>query len=211
MIIECPFCESNVDGIVLSELENYDQVNGIQFKDVFLKCPVCKNALVGGCEEVQVGPEKFIWSKLIRQWPQQETTVPFEIPPIARNSLIEARICFKAKAFSACAVMSGRTLEGVCVHHKTKSKNIASGLRELKDKGIIDKKLYEWGEEIRKHRNIGAHATEEKIPKEDAKDLLDFAQVICEYVFILNAKFERFKERKKKFQMRTTSKLSTKK
>ena len=38
--------------------------------------------------------------------------------------------------------------------------------------------------------------TEEKITIQDAKDLLDFAQAICDYVFVLNAKFDRFMERK---------------
>ncbi|MEE8136534.1 MAG: DUF4145 domain-containing protein, partial [Thermodesulfobacteriota bacterium] len=72
--------------------------------------------------------------------------------------------------------MSGQALEGVCVHHKTKKKTIAAGLTELKDKEIIDKRLYEWGEEIRKHRNIGAHANEDRISRDDAKDVLDFVQ-----------------------------------
>jgi hypothetical protein len=92
--------------------------------------------------------------------------------------------------------MSGRTLEGVCLYHSTKSKDLSHGLTELKDKGIIDDRLYQWGEELRKHRNIGAHATEENISKDDAKDLLDFAQAICDYVFVLNARFNRFMDRK---------------
>ena len=92
--------------------------------------------------------------------------------------------------------MPGRTLEGVCKHHSTKTKNLAAGLKELKEKGIIDERLFKWGEELRKHRNIGAHASDEKISKEDAKDLLDFVNAICEYVFVLTEKFNKFIERK---------------
>jgi sarcosine oxidase delta subunit len=40
------------------------------------------------------------------------------------------------------------------------------------------------------------HATEVKTTKYDAKALLDFAQKICDYVFVLNAKFNPFMERK---------------
>ena len=47
------------------------------------------------------------------------------------DSLIEAKICFKAKAFSACAVMCGRSIEGVCKHHDPKTKTLAGGLKKL--------------------------------------------------------------------------------
>ena len=97
-------------------------------------------------------------------------------------------------------------MEGVCKYHSTKGNSLVNGLKELKNKGIIDDRLYQWGEELRKHRNIGAHATEENISKDDAKDLLDFAQAICDYVFVLNARFNRFMERKDKTAASTSRK-----
>ncbi|MBN2272408.1 MAG: DUF4145 domain-containing protein [Sedimentisphaerales bacterium] len=197
MIIECPYCESKVDGEVKGEHESYDpREDPGPFKAVLLKCPVCNNALLGGSDLEQTGPTSHGWSSLTRLWPQQESHIPWEIPAIVRKSLVEARTCFKARAYSACAVMSGRTLEGVCRHHSTNSNSLAHGLKKLQDTGIIDDRLYQWGEELRKHRNIGAHATEENISKDDAKDLLDFALAICDYVFVLNARFNRFMERK---------------
>jgi len=199
MIIECPYCESKVDGVVIGEHESYNPTEDpFPFKAVLVKCPVCNNALLGGTELIQVGPDEHEWDSLNRLWPEQESYVDYDIPTIARNSLIEARICFKAKAYSASVVMSGRTLEGVCKHHSAKSKNLSAGLKELKDKGVIDDRLFKWGEELRKHRNIGAHASNEKISKADAKDLLDFVSAICEYVFVLTEKFNKFMERKSK-------------
>ncbi len=53
--------------------------------------------------------------------------------------------------------MVGRALEGICVHQKTKAKTLAPGLKELLNKEIIDKRLFTWGEELRKLRNLGAH------------------------------------------------------
>jgi len=207
MIIECPYCESKVDGEVKGEHESYNpHEDSSPFKAVLLKCPICNNAILGGSDLEQTGPEKHDWSNLNRLWPQQESYISWEIPEIARNSLIEARRCYKAKAYSACTVMSGRTLEGVCKYHSTKANSLVNGLKELKNKGIIDDRLYQWGEELRKHRNIGAHATEEKISKDDSKDLLDFAQAICDYVFVLNARFNRFMERKDKTAAPTSRK-----
>ncbi len=196
MIIECPYCESRVDGQHKGEHESYDpHEDPYAFKAVLVQCPVCNSALLGGTELIQTGVDDYEWSQLTRLWPKQESHVDWNIPDIARNSIVETRICYKAKAYSASVVMSGRTLEGVCKHHSVKSKTLAKGLAELKDNGVIDDRLFSWSEALRKHRNIGAHATDEKISKEDAKDLLDFASAICEYVFVLNEKFNRFMDR----------------
>jgi len=85
----------------------------------------------------------------------------------------------------------------VCHNTLLGLKTLASGLKYLKDKEIIDGRLYEWGEALRSARNLGAHASTEKVSREDARDLLDFSVAICEYVFVLNAKFARFKDRQK--------------
>ena len=133
MIIECPYCESKVDGEVKGEQESYDpQEDPFPFKAVLLKCPICHNALLGGSDYVQTGPTTSGWSSLTRLWPQQESHIAWEIPVIARNSLVEARNCFKARAYSACVVMSGKTLEGVCLHHSTKSKNFDQWIKGVK-------------------------------------------------------------------------------
>ena len=117
---------------------------------------------------------------------------------IINMTMEEAEKCYKAKAYSASAVMCGKVLESICSKYNTKNKFLAGGLKELLDNQIIDKRIYEWGEALRKHRNIGAHVTGEKISKEDAKDLFDFANAICDYVFVLTNKFENFMKRKQK-------------
>jgi hypothetical protein len=94
--------------------------------------------------------------------------------------------------------MCGRAIEAVCATYKTKSKLLAAGLKELRDKGIIDKRLFDWADALRVLRNIGAHATEEDISREDARDLLDFSMAICEYVFVLAEKYDDFVERQTK-------------
>jgi hypothetical protein len=110
----------------------------------------------------------------------------------------EANKCFKAGAYSACAVMCGRALEGICRHYKTKSEYLAGGLKELLDQGVIDGRLFKWSEALRTLRNVGAHATGGNVSKDDARDLVLFANAICEYVFVLSAQFDEFIERESK-------------
>lgn len=199
MITDCPHCDSRVDCEEKGHIElDLEHTGGAPTKVVLLECRVCKNALLGMSEVVQIGHDEWEWDAALRLWPAPETEVDWEIPEIARNSLIEAKICFKAKAYSACAVMCGRAIEGVCKHHDAKTKTLAAGLKKLRDDRVIDSRLYDWGEALRENRNLGAHATTEKVSKDDAKDLLDFSAAICEYVFVLNAKWERFQKRRKK-------------
>lgn len=197
MIIECPYCESKVDGKVIGEHISHSEEDPFPFKTILLECPVCKNSLLGCQELIQTGTDTEEWVTGNRLWPKPVNFIRRSIPNIVGDSLEEAEKCYNAKAYSACAVMCGRSLEGFCQHFGTKSKTISSGIKELLERKIIDDRLFEWGEALRQQRNFGAHATGEKITKEDARDLLDFANAICEYVFVLSEKFSNFIERQK--------------
>ena len=201
MIIECPDCESKVDAKVLKEHESSGgEEFVISFKTLLLECPICKQAILAGQDLWQIAPKETEWLNTRRLWPQPEKYLDLEIPYSVRKSLEEARTCYKAKAYYACAVMCGKTLESICSEYGTKNKFLAGGLKELLDKQVIDKKIYNWSEALRKHRNIGAHAGEEKIFKQDAENLLDFANAICDYIFTLTKKFEQFIKRKQKLE-----------
>jgi len=196
MLIECHHCEARVDAKVLGQVESYLPEETFPTRLTLLQCPVCHEGIVAGEEKVQTGEDRFEWTPPVRVWPEPRQHVDWSIPPIVRVSLGEAEVCFRAKAYSACAVMCGRALEGIISHFQTKNNTLAAGLAELRDNKIIDNRLFEWGDELRKVRNLGAHASDKTIPREDAKDVLDFTNAICDYVFVLASRFQRFVKRK---------------
>lgn len=198
MIIECPECEAKVDCAERGEIEIDPELTGFPTKYVLLECKACKSVLLGLTEVVQTGHDEWGWDAASRIWPVSEDAIDWSIPEIARDSLMEAQMCFKAKAYQACAVMCGRAIEGLCKHHDARIRTLAEGLKKLKDDGVIDERIFLWGEALRESRNLGAHATTARVSKEDAKDLLDFGIAICEYVFVLNEKFNRFQARRGK-------------
>ena len=73
---------------------------------------------------------------------------------------------------------------------------LAKGLQELHDSGKIDERLYQWGKELHEHRNLAAHATDKVFSREDAEDLYEFANAICDYLFVLQDRYDRFMQRK---------------
>ena len=142
MIIECFTCESKVDASIIADAPIPDDPSACDQRAVFLLCPVCKNPMVGIQEEYPVSPdfERFEWGAPERVWPEPEKPLSFNLPTIVRICLAEARRCYKAGAYRACAVMSGAALEGICLQFASK-KSIAHGLKDLLEKKIIDERL----------------------------------------------------------------------
>ena len=193
--IHCPHCEAQVQAGVLGEKEYPPYEDSEPSKYQFVSCSQCGTAMVGYCEWEQDEEGGQGWGRLSRRWPQVDQQLHRNIPRIVRRSLEEARRCHSAKAFTACAVMVGRAIEGMC-KDKVKAKYLGDGLKKLKAQGIIDEKLYKWGEALRNERNIGAHAGTESVSWQDARDVLDFAHAMAEYVYVLDEKYKEYLARK---------------
>jgi len=93
--------------------------------------------------------------------------------------------------------MVGRAIEGMC-KDKVGAEYLADGLKKLKSQGIIDDKLFQWGEALREERNIGAHAGTEAVSWQNARDGLDFAHAMAEYVYVLDEKYKEWVARRTK-------------
>ena len=199
MLIECPDCAAKVHSKLLAERVYAPTYQNDPYKCVLLECPSCQGVLLGLCDyDIYIafdGTEQEGWSLPKRLWPDPQKSYDVSIPPLVRHSLEDARKCFEAQVYTACVVMCGRALEAIC-NEKTGESNLARGLQTLKSTNQIDDRLFNWGEALRKERNIGAHASEETISRPDAQDILDFANAIVEYIYVLTAKFEAYKARK---------------
>jgi hypothetical protein len=73
---------------------------------------------------------------------------------------------------------------------------LVSSLKELKDKGVIENRLFEWADALRISGNEAAHDVTVTISPEDARDILEFTNALLEYVFTFRDKFEEFKKRR---------------
>jgi hypothetical protein len=198
-IIDCPNCTSKVQANVIGEKVYGASDEFDPFRISYVTCPFCEQYMLGIAEIVQVSSNTWDYPlKLTRLYPPPPNDIDHSIPDIVRDSLLEARKCFSAGAYPACAVMCGRAIEAICVEFKTKNTALFLGLKELKDNSVIDARLFEWAETLRIERNLGAHASAYTPTKQDAMDFIDFAEAICEYVFVLATKYEEFKKRKKK-------------
>ena len=195
MLIECKECEAVVDAELLSSFDENIEEN--EFLDLvnrysFLKCPRCKNPIL--VHQVKLDYDEF--EHPYRLYPSQDKQVNPLFPKPIKNAYQEALSCYKVKAFTAATIMCRKTLEGICDVRGISSGNLKPRLKKMKDKGIIEARLFEWAEELRISGNEAAHDVNITISKYDAKDIIEFTDALLEYIFTFNDKFNEFKKRR---------------
>ena len=214
MLINCAHCAARVDGELRQSIPVYEREDSGEitsgYRVALLECPSCSNPLVGLQEKQDVfGGETIGWSAATRVWPNPESSFDPSIPKSVQISLNEARTCLVCGSYTASVVMSARALEAVARHFHVAGKAerlmLGQGLQELRNTGKIDQRLYDWGNELREHRNMAAHASDRTFSRADAEDLFEFANAICEYLFVLQDRYERFIERKNTLDKTTTT------
>lgn len=194
IIIDCPYCEQRVQASCPAEHWRWQQ---LEYRIAIVQCSRCFNWLVARQNFLgPIGPyEQEEYSEAQRLWPSPRVTLSLQIPEIIRTSLDEAQRCLDCGSYTASVAMTGRVLESICQHYNTREGNLFNGLKELQEREIIDKRLYQWADELRTHRNLAAHASGTNFGRRDAGDIFDFAVAICEYVFVLTQGFEEFSKR----------------
>lgn len=190
MLVECANCEAIVDGEIIDSYTYVDDNTDIAGRYSFLKCPRCSRPFLmlqvddgAGFDEPQ------------RLYPPREMGMSISIPNSLRLAYDEARTCFRAKAYTATAIMCRKTLEGIADENNITARNFATALKEMKDKGIIENRLYDWADALRISGNEAAHGVNSQITLQDAKDILEFTHALLEYVFTFQEKFTQFKKR----------------
>jgi hypothetical protein len=192
VVIDCPHCSVRTNATVRGSIqysETYDVV-------VLAECPSCKGALLGTTQLFQDEQNDWQYEHAERVWPAPTSVeVNAAIPANARRDIKDAQKCIAHGIYSAAVVLCGKALERLA-HEKAPAKNLAASLAELKENGTIDERLSLWATALRQERNIGAHASEEEVSKENAQDVLDFTIAIFEYVYTLSEKYTEFMARK---------------
>jgi Domain of unknown function (DUF4145) len=208
-IVDCPYCKAKVGAKETGRVEESRMHDGKpvrKFTQVVVvgNCIRCGKILVGQYDQCFDYSGVFFQTSVVRVFPKPPRTFASKnIPPVAAHSLEEADCCLQAGANLAACVMFGRALEAVCAHKLLtkeeraagKHKTLATGIKELHTKDIIDARLLDWSEHLRAFRNIAAHASDQQISRQDAEDLQAFVYAIIEYIYDLTERYEEFKLR----------------
>jgi Domain of unknown function (DUF4145) len=220
-IIDCPWCKAKVAASETGRAEqsgfDCDANEPYCSKVLVGICPSCKTILVGKTD--QIGFENYDadedrWSDVVRVYPKPAKVFSsYRIPRVVADSLNEADRSLQAGANIAACVMLGRALEALCrdildsereatstttsaMPGKPRKKiMLGEGIKKLRDKKVIDDRLYDWSQQLHAFRNLAAHPEDISISRHDAEDLQIFVNAIVEYVYDLADRYEEFKDR----------------
>jgi hypothetical protein len=221
-IIDCPWCKAKVAAIETGRAErggvDDDSGEPFAYKVLVGTCPSCRSILAG--EIQQIGFENYDshedrWSDVVRIFPKPPKAFSsYRIPRVVKDSLNEADRSMQAGANIAACVMLGRALEALCrdilepppksatpaaaaiPSAKPKRKiMLGEGIKRLRDKKVIDDRLYDWSQQLQAFRNLAAHPEDISISRDDTEDLQTFVNAIVEYVYDLADRYEEFKAR----------------
>jgi len=122
--------------------------------------------------------------------------LPPRLPRQVRQSIEEAALCESAGAWRATVMMVGRTLEIIAADLDVEAGTLTDTIKALVDKGLIGEQLSEWGHMLKGLQDYGAHVSEEQtLRAQDARDALDFLEVLVTMLYPLTVMFEAFKKR----------------
>jgi len=221
-IVDCPHCKAKVaaEETGCAEKTGFDD-NAVEPYGLRVhvgNCPRCKTPLAAQSQQLRFkgweDEDEDVWSDPVRVYPKPPKSFSsFRIPSTVTKSLSEADVALQGNASLAACVMFGRALEALCrdvlytpeekkaVRAGTSKKKmmLAEGIKQLRDKNLIDSRLFDWSQHLHAFRNLAAHPDGDvDISREDADDLQAFVYAITEYIYDLADRHEEFKERQEK-------------
>lgn len=172
---------------------------------VSIKCPICGGTIIldtkvywnyEGKIKCNLRNDLHVFYIKLQSGSLMESPEPiyfenpnFKSPPIPKEILDdfkESTICFVNNASTACIVMCGITLEGLTIDKKANGTTLNNKIKDLYDKQLISKPLYDAFSKVRAFRNIGAHYQPLKtINEKEAKNILDITKHVIDHIYIL--------------------------
>ena len=143
--------------------------------------------------------EKDVFDKWTAVYPISHKTVTEEIPQPIKSEFEEANLCFAVEAYRACTSMCETALEALWREQK------ASGILDLKNKGIISPQLYDRANEVRLWGNVAKHElVADVVAKEDAEQLLAYVDALLNAVYVEPKRFDNLKQKREQIEKRPT-------
>lgn len=188
----CYYCRKQRNMTEQGQSQYYEVLFGgrTDFTTYLLACDVC------GKPGMYVTNGSDVNDELRRLFPAPSRITAENVPDSIKREHREAVTCFEANAHTACVVMVRRTLEGICADKNATGKTLDQKLRNLNENNHLDKRLFDWATNLRSLGNDGAHFTGRAVNSEDARDALMLCEALIENLYVLEAQFVEFKERR---------------
>lgn len=150
-------------------------------------CPVCRDVtlhVIEWCSEddpLQSRESTVLYPHVTRK----AGKIPDEI-----YSAYSAAMKVRRIDSAICALSLRRTLEMMCKDFRATGKDLYSKLKELSERGVLPPILSEMGDILKLMGNAAAHGDDAEFDDEIILSLIDFTQIILDYVYNIPANLE---------------------
>ncbi|MEX2311748.1 MAG: DUF4145 domain-containing protein [Rhodospirillales bacterium] len=114
-----------------------------------------------------------------------------DIPDVARNFLQQAYETLHAP--DAAAVMAGSAVDAMLKEHGYREGSLYARIDKAVEDHLLTNQMGEWAHEVRLGSNRPRHADEKRphVTPEEAKQSVEFAEALGNFLFVLAAKIQR--------------------
>lgn len=117
-------------------------------------------------------------------------SIDSRIPSIIAEDFAEALLCLSVGANRGASVVARRAVQSICKQKGAIKKDLKDQIDELFSSNIITKDLQDWAHEVRYVGNDAAHPNDVSVTQEDAEEILDLLESLCEVLYVAPAKAE---------------------
>jgi hypothetical protein len=175
--ILCPSCHKSTH---LTVRATYDKPNTVIRYDI-AECNSC-NFQVLVVRQRQSGNISRVYPA-----PLPRATDP-RIPEAVKNDFDEALLCLSVGAVRGAAILARRAVQTICKDQGATKKDLKDKIDELFEKNIVTASLKDWGHEVRIVGNDAAHPNDVDVTLEDAEEIIDLLESLCEVLYVAPAK-----------------------
>ncbi|WP_436495577.1 DUF4145 domain-containing protein [Actinokineospora sp. HUAS TT18] len=195
---QCRHCGVHTHGEVAAT-EYYQEepdYNGPLYRYRLARCSACDDWSLLLAMKLGVNYGQDVYEDDRSIYPQSPRSMSSAVPVELQKCFLEARSCFQARAYTATLIMCRRALELLTHERGAKQRDLAKSLEKLKELGHIDQRLLDWCTTLRLVGNRAAHDVDSDVTQVDAKDLIELAEAVIDYVYVFQARYEAFKARR---------------
>ncbi|MGO4543091.1 DUF4145 domain-containing protein [Paenibacillus sp. 2TAB19] len=153
-------------------------------------CPVCTEITIqrstSFSEETEPNGKPITYTDIIFPSGSSENK---HLPQSVLNAF-DAALKVRNLDGAVCIMALRRTLEMMCKHKNAKGKDLFAKLKDLQSENILPPIMEGVSYILRKEGNSAAHADDKEFSSETVEMMIEFTEVILDYVYSLPAKIE---------------------
>ena len=202
VVMQCDHCGNRATFIIRAEYTDFrDASDGYHYTEkavtswYIMQCQACSRPTFaessrivnGALNKTIVGPYTAIL------YPAERTSLS-NLPEAIEKKYKEALLVRNISPGS-CAVLVRKILEAICRYENAQGRVLADKLKDLANSGRIPQTLADVAIHLKQLGNLGAHFDEDEVTQDDVPIVLDFVELLLEYLYVAPMKIEAMRKR----------------